>query len=143
MGRVIKLFLVLVAAGIILFGILQLIPYGRNHLNPPVIKAITWDSPTTEGFARRACYDCHSNETTWPWYSNIAPVSWLIQRDVEVGRRRLNFSDWNNPNTREIVGIIQEGEMPPLTYVLMHPAAHLSNTEVTQFIAGVNKTLSK
>jgi mono/diheme cytochrome c family protein len=71
--------LVLVAAA-------QLVPYGRDHDNPPVAAEPTWDTPTTRELARRACFDCHSNETQWPWYSNIAPLSWLIQRDVEEGR---------------------------------------------------------
>ncbi len=84
--------LVLAAAG---FGLLQLVPYGRNHTNPPVAAEPAWASAQTRALAVRACFDCHSNETTWPWYSNVAPVSWLIQRDVDEGRRRLNFSEWN------------------------------------------------
>ena len=65
------------------FLVAQLIPFGRSHTNPVVVKEPTWDSPTTRDLAKRACFDCHSNETVWPWYTNIAPVSWLTQRDVK------------------------------------------------------------
>ncbi|HJV08531.1 MAG TPA: heme-binding domain-containing protein, partial [Acidimicrobiales bacterium] len=71
---------------------LQLVPYGRDHTNPPVTAGTSW--PTAEGrrLAGAACYDCHSNETKWPIYSFVAPMSWLVQRDVDEGRRKLNFS---------------------------------------------------
>ena len=62
--------------------LIQLVPFGRSHTNPPVVKEVAWDSAQTKALVRRACYDCHSNETVWPWYSNVAPVSWLVQRDV-------------------------------------------------------------
>lgn len=68
---------------VLLFALLQLVPYGRNHTNPPAVSQIAWDSPQTLDLAQRACFDCHSNETKWPWYTNIAPFSWLIQRDVD------------------------------------------------------------
>jgi hypothetical protein len=68
-----------------LLAVAQAIPYGRGHSNPPVTKEPAWDSSRTRELAKRACFDCHSNETTWPWYSNVAPESWLIQRDVDAG----------------------------------------------------------
>jgi mono/diheme cytochrome c family protein len=70
-------------------GAIQLVPYGRDHINPQVTQESRWDSARTRALAARACFDCHSNETVWPWYSNVAPVSWLIQRDVDEGRRAL------------------------------------------------------
>ncbi|HEX7229427.1 MAG TPA: heme-binding domain-containing protein [Candidatus Binatia bacterium] len=76
---------------------IQLIPYGHDHTNPPVHAEPAWDNPRTRELAARACFDCHSDQTVWPWYSNIAPISWLIQRDVEKGRSELNFSEWNRP----------------------------------------------
>ncbi len=79
-----------------LFLLIQAVPYGRNHANSPNRTEPTWDSPTTRQLAVRACYDCHSNETIWPWYSNVAPVSWLVQRDVEEGRDEVNFSEWGD-----------------------------------------------
>ena len=73
---------------------IQFVPYGRNHLNPPIGAEPTWDSPETRALAKRACFDCHSNETEWPAYSRLAPASWLIHRDVAEGRAVLNFSEW-------------------------------------------------
>jgi hypothetical protein len=71
--------------------VIQVIPYGRDHTNPPVIEEPVWDSAQTRDLAVRACFDCHSNETVWPWYSNVAPLSWLVQSDVEEGRETLNL----------------------------------------------------
>lgn len=79
---------------LILIGVLiQFIPYGHDHSNPPVIQEPDWSSPQTREITRRACFDCHSNETVWPWHSNIAPVAWLISRNVSLGREHLNFSE--------------------------------------------------
>lgn len=85
----------LIVGGIIvvLFIALQLIPVNRT--NPPVTAQINWDSPQTKVLFDRACKDCHSNETTWPWYSYIAPVSWLTYYDVQRGRSELNLSTYN------------------------------------------------
>src|SRR5512146_457173 len=122
--------LVLLAA-LALLVVIQLVPYGRDHTNPPVRAEPAWDSPQTRALAVRACYDCHSNQTTWPWYSNVAPVSWLIQRDVDSGRRHLNYSTWNQPQRREgnAARQVQRGEMPPGYYVIIHPTAALSPAE--------------
>lgn len=130
---------------IVLAFLIQLIPYGHNHTNPPVVKEPNWNSPETRQIAQRACFDCHSNETVWPWYSNIAPMSWLVQRDVDVARSRMNFSDWGRMSVEagEISENISEGEMPPFQYLLMHPAAHLSEQEKARFIDGINATLSQ
>src|SRR5689334_17002284 len=77
--------------------VIQLFPYGRSHTNPPVRGEPAWNNPDTRTLAVRACYDCHSNETRWPWYTNAAPVSWLAQYDVDKGRRELNFSEFDRP----------------------------------------------
>jgi hypothetical protein len=87
-------------AGAAFFLPIQAVPYGRSHGNPPTTAEPRWDSPLTRELAARACFDCHSNLTSWPWYSNIAPVSWLIQRDVDGGRGSLNFSEWNQTTGR-------------------------------------------
>jgi len=123
-----KIILILVGIGVALFAGIQLIPYGRDHTNPPIIQEPDWDT-NTRTIARRACFDCHSNETIWPWYSNIAPFSWLIQRDVEEGRDNLNFSDWDGKNADEIGEMVAEDEMPPAQYLLMHPEARLSEAD--------------
>lgn len=72
---------------VVLFLAAQAVPYGRGHANAPVEREPLWDSSPTRDLAVRACFDCHSNQTLWPWYSTIAPASWFIQRDVDEGRR--------------------------------------------------------
>jgi hypothetical protein len=121
--------------------LIQFIPFGHDHTNPAVIKEPAWDSPGTRELAKRACFDCHSDETTWPWYSNVAPVSWLTQRDVNGGRRHVNFSEWNKPQRHagHAVEEIKSGDMPPWFYLPMHPAAKLSAAEKSALIAGFQK----
>ena len=123
------------------FLLIQVIPYGRDHTNPPVTAEPAWDSRQTRALAAAACFDCHSNETEWPWYTNVAPMSWLIQRDVDEGREALNFSEWDRPQHAEDVGeVIREGEMPPLTYRILHSGARLSDAEKARLIAGLEAT---
>jgi mono/diheme cytochrome c family protein len=143
MKNVSRLILAAIAGLIILFGLIQLIPYGRNHTNPPVVAEPKWDSPRTKELAQRACFDCHSNETVWPWYSNVAPISWLVQRDVDEGRRRLNFSEWGSQQraANEVAGIVLEGEMPPFQYLPTHPEARLSQSERQELAQGLQATL--
>lgn len=122
---------------------IQLVPYGRNHTNPPGRVEPRWDTPATRALAVRACYDCHSNETVWPWYSNVAPVSWLAQRDVDEGRRKLNFSEWDRPQkeARESAKTMRKGEMPPWFYLPVHPDARFTPTETQALIEGLEATL--
>jgi heme-binding protein len=104
-----------------------------NRTNPPVRSDLA--APQDVGrLIRRACFDCHSNETRWLWYSAVAPFSWVIARDVSAGRRRLNFSDWadyaSDPETKkhklqEIVESIARGDMAPWYYRVLHPEARL------------------
>ncbi|HEX7976126.1 MAG TPA: heme-binding domain-containing protein [Anaerolineales bacterium] len=150
---------ILLLAFIVLLLVIQIIPYGKNHANPPVVQEPNWDSPQTRALAVRACFDCHSNETTWPWYSNIAPVSWLVYWDVQEGRQRLNFSDINGTQRTgrgeggegsgggegrggdEMARVIEGGSMPPWYYILQHPTAGLSTAEKPQLIQGLQATL--
>jgi len=118
---------------------LQLIPYGRTHTNPPVSSEPQWDSPRTRDLFTRACADCHSNETVWPWYSNIAPVSWLAQRDVDEGREKFNISTGSG-EADEAAEKVVEGEMPPAQYPWLHPAANLSTSEKQELIQGLLAT---
>lgn len=131
--------------GLVVLGLLivmQFLPYGRNHSNPPVRQEPAWDSPQTAALARRACFDCHSNQTVWPWYSNIAPVSWLVLRDVDEGRSKLNFSEWDLPqkDAEEAAEQVQKGEMPPWFYLPAHPQARLSTQEKQALIRGLQAT---
>jgi len=126
-----------------MFIVIQLVPYGRSHANPPVRSEPAWSAPDIRVFAARACFDCHSNETRWPWYSHVAPMSWLVQRDVEEGRRVLNFSEWNRPQpgAAESAEETAEGDMPPATYSWLHSEARLSAVEREGLILGLKATL--
>ena len=122
---------------------MQLVPYGREHANPPVTGEPTWDAPETRTLAKQACFDCHSNETEWPAYASIAPASWLVQRDVNEGRAVLNFSEWPRPQkeAKEAAEAVLEGEMPPAAYRLVHSHAHLSTADRDRLAQGLARTL--
>lgn len=128
--------------GVTLLAI-QLVPYGRDHSNPPVTGEPGWDSPETRELARRACFDCHSNETQWPAYASVAPASWLVQRDVNEGRAVLNFSEWARPqeDAQEASETVREGEMPPAAYILVHAHARLGAAQRDQLARGLARTL--
>lgn len=132
------------AGTVFLIGVLaiQLVPYGRDHTNPPVTGEPAWDSAATREVAVKACFDCHSNETEWPWYSNIAPFSWRLQRHVDDGRSKLNFSEWGTgeQESDEIVESVTEGEMPPWDYLILHPEARLSDADERMFVDGLTQT---
>lgn len=122
--------------------VIQLVPYGRNHTNPPVTGEPAWDSPETRALFSRACADCHSNATVWPWYSNVAPVSWLIARDISEGREKFNVSEWGRRKNKgdEAAETVQNGEMPLWFYLPLHSEAKLTPAEEQQFIAGLKAT---
>ena len=148
MRRGSKIVLWLVVAMVVVFAAIQLVPYGRDHSNPPVQAEPAWDSPETRQLAKGACFDCHSNETVWPWYANIAPASWLVTRDVEDGRDSLNFSEWADLPAEagaeiaaESAEQIESGEMPPIQYRLAHGDARLSDAEKQQLIDGLRASL--
>jgi hypothetical protein len=138
--------ILLIGLGILVGGFLliQLVPYGRNHTNPPVVHEPNWDSPETRELAKRACFDCHSNETVWPWYSNVAPVSWLVYHDTMEGREYLNFSEWGKglegEKGEEMVEQIKEGEMPMPIYLPTHSEARLTPAEKSTLISGLLAT---
>lgn len=145
MAKKSKLFVQSMVAGIVVLLIIQIVPYGRNYTNPPIVHEPSWDSSATRAIVKRVCFDCHSNETTWPWYSRLAPVSWLVRYDVDEGRRELNFSDWQN-GAREGERVdkmrkeITKGEMPPVAFRLAHPEARLTDAEKHQIIEGLSAT---
>ena len=138
MKKLLRLVGLVVIAAVVFFVLIQWVPYGKSHTNPPVVKEPAWDSATYD-LAVRACYDCHSNETVWPWYTNIAPVSWLVQHDVDEGRNKLNFSTWNvaQHNAREMAEPVQKGSMPRWFYVPIHPEARLTAAERAQLAQGL------
>lgn len=125
---------------------IQLIPYGKDHINPPIVSEPKWDSPRTKELFNNACANCHSHQTAYPWYTDIAPVSWLIQRDVGEGRKRFNVSAWGVQKKNEgedAAKELREGEMPPWFYLPTHPEARLTDTQKQELISGLEKTFGK
>jgi len=114
-------------------GAIQLVPSGvSNRASRGEVSA----PPEIQKTLRRSCYDCHSNQTQWPWYAHVAPFSWAVARDIELGRRQLNFSEWGDyyPVTRKrklqwMGRALQQEVMPPLSYRLIHPSSRLSPQE--------------
>lgn len=141
-----NIILAIIGIGILGFIVLQLIPAGSIIAdfappgNPPVTYDIKWDTPETEKLARGACFDCHSNETRYPWYSNIAPVSWLVNHDINEGRRKMNFSTGTHLFTDEMEKQISSGEMPKSVYLPLHPEANLTDAQKKQLIDGLIAT---
>jgi len=123
----------LIGFAVLLAGI-QLVPVDRNQ--PPVTAEIK-APPEVRAILKTACYDCHSNETVWPWYSYIAPLSWRIADHVDHGRGNLNFSEWGllpvderEKLRNEIWEEVERGDMPLSDYLRMHPEARLSQEEL-------------
>jgi hypothetical protein len=109
---------------------IQFIPVSRT--NPPVSSDLTAPAEV-KAILRTSCYDCHSNETVWPWYSHVAPVSWLVASDTAEGRSHFNFSNWNSYPPQKQGRIlahalreIQRGDMPPWYYTIKHRDARLT-----------------
>ncbi len=129
-------------AVLVLFLLVQLLPYGRDFTNPPVVQEPPWDSPKTRELFFRVCKDCHSNETEYPWYAWIAPASWLIAHDVQEGREHFNVSEWNRPqeDAEEAAKEYRSGSMPPRLYLWAHPEARLSEHERQQLLKGLQAT---
>ena len=112
-----------------------------EHANPPedpshVVSATLKVPARVQDILDRSCMDCHSHRTRWPWYSHVAPVSWLVARDVEEGREELNFSEWGTYSRKrqaarlEMISVmVEKGEMPMKNYVLLHGEATLSETD--------------
>lgn len=126
---------------LILFALIQLVPYGHDHTNPAVNATPQWPSAEVEQLATSACADCHSNTTEWPKKARVAPISWLVQHDVEEGRSRLN---WSEPcgEADDIGEVMDEGEMPPWQYTLIHRDAKLSAAQRDTLAAGLQQALS-
>lgn len=134
---------VLAAVAVAALGIvaIQFVPYRVQ--NPPITQAPNWDDAVTEGLARQACFDCHSNEVQVPWYGYVAPVSWIVNNHVQEGREYLNFSemDRSQPKAHESGEEVEEGEMPPRYYTALHAGARLSSEEAQLLAAGLDRTL--
>ena len=123
----------------LLFACMQFVPVQRT--NPPVTGEIQAPQAVIH-ILKKACYDCHSNETVWPWYSAIAPISWLLESDVKGGRGHMNFSIWSDYSQKNkffkqtLCGkLVAKGEMPLWFYAPLHPEAKLTQEEIDTIIA--------
>jgi hypothetical protein len=128
---------VLIGLAALALGI-QLVPVPRE--NPPVVAPIGVPDDV-QRVLESSCYDCHSNLTQWPWYSHVAPASWLVYRDVKKGRDEMNFSEWGDYSERrrnrkleEIEELVTDKKMPPRTYLPLHPEARLSVADAETLI---------
>lgn len=148
----------LIVGFIVLIALIQFVP--TQHSNPPTADPVVFTDPNAEAIARRACYDCHSNQTVWPWYAYIAPFSWYSVNHVAEGRAQLNFSDVTATLTQARAGdedgeqtstaelaeesaeTINKNEMPPAYYTLIHKDALLSAADKATLIAGINQALA-
>jgi hypothetical protein len=118
------------------FLALQAVPYGWHHPNPPVGAEPPWPSDRSRQLAETSCSACHSNETDWPPYAYVAPMSWLVRKDVEDGRHELNFSQWDERgDAGDAADAVADGSMPPGRYTLMRPSARLSDAERSELAA--------
>ena len=135
-------------SAVIVLIAMQVVPYGRNRGNPPAARTVAFDSKHTESLARQACFDCHSNQTRWPWYASVAPISWRLYHDVTEGREHLNFSalDKTSSHAHEAIQELRETivsrEMPPRDYLLLHPEARLTVKERHTLAAGLERSLA-
>jgi hypothetical protein len=134
--------LLVLGAMLAVFVLIQFVPYGRAQANPPASAPFRWSSPRAKALAQRACYDCHSNQTKRWWGVEVAPFSWLARHDIDDGRARLDFSDWNGVLSAQELRRVLDGGMPPLQYTLLHPQARLSAAEKKQLVAGFVQSLA-
>ena len=133
-----------VVAALVVFLVAQVVPYGRDHSNPPITGEPAWATPQTRELVVRACFDCHSNEVTWPWYSNIAPFSWATWQHVDEGRDAANYSEWDRAQDKgdESLEEVKKGSMPPAYYTAfgLHSDAQLTPEELAALLDGLAKT---
>ena len=137
---------VIAAVGVVVigFGLMQAVPYGRDHANPPVTGEPTWSSDATRALMVRACYQCHSSEVQYPAYASIAPTSWAVQRHIDEARGAINYSQFaTDPGQAdETIQVIRDGSMPPAYFTRfgINPGAKLTDAERDALIAGLEKT---
>jgi hypothetical protein len=150
MMKAIKIILVILAFALLA---IQFIP---NKL--PENKAVTKEDIVNTGILpdhvaailKTACYDCHSNQTRLPWYSKLAPSSWLLTRDINLGRKKLNFSEWDSYSKRHQIGKLEDikeevtsGEMPLPAYRFVHWNARLTHEQVSELAKWTDEVTKK
>ena len=129
---------------VVTFGLIQLVPYGRDHSNPPVSGEPPWANAQTRELMVNSCFACHSNEVDYPAYASIAPLSWAVQRHVDEGREAVNYSEFTSDprDAEDTVDVVSEGEMPPPFYTRFgrHPEAKLTDPQLQALIEGLRAT---
>ncbi len=139
-----RLLTVIFAASLGTMVVIQAIPYGRSHSNPPITGEPQWATPRTRELMVRACFGCHSNEVEYPSYASVAPISWVVAAHVSEGREKVNYSEFDSRQrgADETVEVVKEGSMPPASYTRFgrHPEANLTNAELQELLVGLRAT---
>ena len=139
-----RLLTVIFAATLGTMVVIQAIPYGRSHSNPPITGEPEWATPRTRELMVRACFGCHSNEVKYPSYASVAPISWVVQSHVDEGRQAVNYSEFDKGQrgAKNTVIAVTSGFMPPSYYTQFgrHPEAKLTKAEMAELIAGLKAT---
>ncbi|MBK9292372.1 MAG: heme-binding domain-containing protein [Bacteroidetes bacterium] len=135
---------VIIIAILLVFGAMQFVRPERNLATVESrydVFYLTETNPELVRTVKMACYDCHSDRTTYPWYASVAPVSWMIAQHVKNGKKHLDFSQWTVYDKekrlhklQEIKEVLQQAEMPPAAYLLMHSEAKLSGAQRSMII---------
>jgi cytochrome c551/c552 len=136
-----------ITLSIVGFTCAQFLPVARVNAKADNAVVMQWDSPETMIVAQHACFDCHTNQTKWPWYSYVAPASWLTIDHVEGGRNEINFDALNEMPTRRAANTFKHfaeqmngGLMPPADYMLMHPESRLTEAEREKLLKGLQQS---
>jgi len=128
-------------AAVAVFVLIQAVPYGRSHSSGAIVAEPKWPDAATRELVVRACFDCHSNQVKYPWYSNVAPISWVVAEHVGDGREAVNFSDLKagGEGVGNVVESIKEGSMPPgyFTRFGLHKQAKLTKAEIAKLLASL------
>lgn len=134
----------LVVSGLVVVGLIQLVPYGRDRTQPPITGEPQWATAETRSLMVRACYHCHASEVEYPAYASIAPSSWAVQSHINGGRSEVNYQQFaTNPGAAdETIEVIRDGSMPPAYFTRfgLNPEAALTDEEKATLIAGLQRT---
>jgi hypothetical protein len=134
----------LVVSGLVVVGLIQLVPYGRDRTQPPITGEPQWATAETRTLMVQACYHCHASEVEYPAYANIAPSSWAVQSHIAGGRSEVNYQQFaTDPGAAdETIQVIRDGSMPPAYFTRfgLNPEAALTDAEKAALIAGLEKT---
>jgi hypothetical protein len=139
-----RFLLVLSASILVMLPVIQAVPYGRSHSNPPITGEPQWSSPRTRELMVRACFGCHSNEVEYPSYASVDPMSWVVEAHVAEGREKVNYSEFDRRQrgADETIEVIEEGSMPPSYYTRFgrHPEAKMTSAELQELLVGLRAT---